>query len=367
MIPFVDGFYDVVCYFYDPIKAPLLREAVLPALRHCAVAHHLERHWLSGPHLRIRLHGTADDTAAAAAHVAAELRTYLATHGSRTIITAEQFTHDCAAAGRAELIAPPYPPLRPDNSVVVEAVDAPAEGVTLRAGLLHAGLPALAQTVRHLGTAGDTPGSRLGVVIAALAAHAAAYPRGVGLAALSYVSHVEEFMLHEDPDGRVRAAFEQRWRRHADSVTATVDTIVGAAPNHPVEQAWLRWSTTVRPTIAALDHTDLPLAGAADLAARARLVGTPELRQRWDFSRRTSFSPFHRELAGLLTDDTPALADMSVHRYLTNVLYQLLAICDVLAAERYLGAYLVSRAVEQITGVSWQQRLAAFRTRPGVA
>ncbi|MEV0993314.1 hypothetical protein AB0J17_41030, partial [Streptomyces sp. NPDC049949] len=60
---------DVVVHHYEPVKAPLLREAVLPLARRAAadgLTVHVERHWLHGPHLRLRLRGRPDAVAGAA-------------------------------------------------------------------------------------------------------------------------------------------------------------------------------------------------------------------------------------------------------------------------------------------------------------
>src|SRR5690606_33285613 len=48
---------DVVCHFFDPDKAPLLRRHFIPLARALSAegyAVHLDRHWLHGPHVLLR-------------------------------------------------------------------------------------------------------------------------------------------------------------------------------------------------------------------------------------------------------------------------------------------------------------------------
>lgn len=112
---------DVVCYYHDPVKAPLLRDAVLPALaeaERAGATGHVERHWLHGPHVRVRLDGPDQ-----AALVASRIRAYLAINPSTVDADHDMLLAQAKQNGIAELVPPPYEPIRPDNTVVVEPTD----------------------------------------------------------------------------------------------------------------------------------------------------------------------------------------------------------------------------------------------------
>ncbi|CAM5243721.1 Putative thiopeptide-lantipeptide biosynthesis related protein OS=Streptomyces glaucescens OX=1907 GN=SGLAU_00740 PE=4 SV=1 [Streptomyces glaucescens] len=109
---------DVVLYDYREDKAPLLRHPVLPLARQATadgLTAHVERHWLHGPHVRIRLSGARGRVDAAAGRAAAALRTWAAGHPSGARVAGAELLARAEAAGRAELIAPPYEPLVPDG------------------------------------------------------------------------------------------------------------------------------------------------------------------------------------------------------------------------------------------------------------
>ncbi|MFE4519885.1 lantibiotic dehydratase C-terminal domain-containing protein [Kitasatospora sp. NPDC056783] len=122
--------WDVVLYHYQPDKARALREAVLPLAGRLAAegsAVHVERHWKFGPHLRLRLRGPEARVAEAACRAAETLRQWADTHPSVADRSDEELLAEAAVAGRAELVAPPYGPLVPDNTVVAAPVDPAAE------------------------------------------------------------------------------------------------------------------------------------------------------------------------------------------------------------------------------------------------
>jgi hypothetical protein len=371
---------DVVAYYRQPLKGPLLREAFLPLADRCAAQDltvHVERHWLHGPHLRLRLRGPADRVALAAEDGTATVRAWVRDHPSVSVLGTDELLAQAAGAGRVELIAPPYDPVMPDNTVRVEPVDlAPLraligpDGVTLRDDLLHLGLPALRAGSGFLSQHGEPgergqPGddgatARIQLTVAALAAHAAAHPGGLVGGHYSYVSHLEDFLVHDDSDGRLRRAFEGHWQ----SASAAVTALVGRCSNGGAtgwERQWAAWSAS------AWSLTEGRLSAGADLAGhpdeyrvRAAATGDTAAAQRWDRDLRTRFSEFHRLLRRSDPDGRMwSRPDYLVHRACTNALYRLLAICDVRPVERYLAAYLVVRAVPVLTGHDWRSELTA--------
>ena len=115
----------VVCYYYEPVKAPLLRACVVPALRAVppGVLAHVERGWLYGPHVRIALDGEPATVTAEAARIRDRVTDHLRENPSTVRPTHADLLRAATAAGRAELVPPPYEPFQPDNTVRIEEPD----------------------------------------------------------------------------------------------------------------------------------------------------------------------------------------------------------------------------------------------------
>ncbi|MFD8147480.1 lantibiotic dehydratase C-terminal domain-containing protein [Streptomyces sp. NPDC059708] len=361
---------DVVAYYHHPDKAPLLRGALLPLAEACTArgtAAHVERHWLHGPHLRLRLQGPARQVEEASESAASALRDWLRDHPSHGDLTEAQLLERAALAGRAELVPPPYGPIEPDNTVRIQAVDRSSvrgllgeDGAALREDLLRAGLGALRAGAGFLGEHGDGERARIRLAVTALAAHAAAHPGGLAGGHWSYVSHLEEFLVHEDPDGRLRERFE----RHGEAAEGAVTALVGRIADGGAlgwERAWADFSAGAWRTARGRLAAGADLHGAAtEYGVRAKATGDAATAERWNHDGRTRYSEFHRLLSrsdphGAMFDDPGYL----VYRACTNALYRLLAVCDVRPLERYLAAYLVVRAVPGLTGSDWRTELAA--------
>ncbi|RSS57935.1 lantibiotic dehydratase C-terminal domain-containing protein, partial [Streptomyces sp. WAC06614] len=358
----------MVAYYHQPVKGPLLRDALLPLADEITAAGltaHVERHWLHGPHLRLRIQGPpgrAGDVAAAADHGAATVRAWLRAHPSTGGPAPEDLLREAERAGRAELIAPPYGPIVEDNTVRVEPVDlAPlrsligTDGTALRTRLLRSGLPALRAGSGFLAAHGDGAAARVEFAVTVLTLHACAHVEGLVGGHWSYVSHLEDFLLYEDPDGRLRTAFETRRARMSDTVAALMTRIVEGRTT-PWEQEWARWSaqawrTTEELLEAGGDLHGLPL----EYRVRAAATGDAGAYVRWNQDIRTEYSEFHRLLRRADPQGSMwSRPDYLIYRACTNALYRLLMICDVQPMERYLAAHLVVGAVPDVTGCDWR-------------
>ncbi|HEY2795928.1 MAG TPA: hypothetical protein VGJ28_26430, partial [Micromonosporaceae bacterium] len=265
--------------------------------------------------------------------------------------------------GLAELLKPPYDPIHPDNTVTQEPADTnriqellgSAALVELRAEGLRLGLPA----VRASLVEGST--GRVRLATTALAAHASRYPPGLGHGYHSYVSHLEDFLLHSDPDGTVRARLDALWQRNTDQATELVERIAGGHPTDRVEAAWQTWTIANRLTVQdAYDRGELTAEPNPRYGERAYELGDRPTIQRYNFAERTRFSEYHSMLWQVDLDDPLIKRPLAVYRFGTNVLYQLLAVCDVTPMERYLAARFVVGATERITGLTWAERLTAM-------
>ncbi|KOX20090.1 hypothetical protein ADK67_31645 [Saccharothrix sp. NRRL B-16348] len=347
---------DVVCYYHDPVKAPLLRDAVLPALAEAEAAGargHVERHWLHGPHLRVRVDGEAG-------LIAERLREYLAAYPSTAGTPHDELLARSHRYGVAELVPPPYEPIHPDNTVVVEPTDySGIRGllgsdvlVDLRARVLRLGVPA----VREVVAVDDaTSTTRVRTALVAMTAHASRYPEGLANGYHSFQSHLEDFLLHSDPDGRLRSRFERVWEGNAEGVTETVLAVAEGRLATP----WTAWTTAARELVeAAYDNGDLPSGYNPGHGERAVELGEQEAIRRWHRDHRVDHSEYHRRLQAVDLEHPRYRRPVTVYRFGTNMLYQLLAVCDVTPVERYLAASLVARAVQRITGVGWSEHIA---------
>ncbi|TQM78715.1 lantibiotic biosynthesis dehydratase-like protein [Saccharothrix saharensis] len=349
---------DVVCYYHDPVKAPLLRDAVLPALaeaERAGATGHVERHWLHGPHVRVRLDGPDE----VAERVAARLRAHLATHPSTVDFGREVLLARARQNGIAELVPPPYEPIHPDNTVVVEPTDLAALRrllrsdvlVDLRARCLRMGVPAVRDAVAVTG-AGP---ARVRLALIAMTAHASRFPAGLVNGYHSFLSHLEGFLLHSDPDGVLRDRFAAVWERNAEQVVETVRGVADGTLTTP----WVAWTDGTRAAIEEVfDRGELPTAYSAHLGERAVELGEEEAIRRWHRDHADRISDYHARLREVDFDHPDYQRPVTVYRFGTNMLYQLLAVCDVTPVERYLAASLVVRAVQRITGIGWDEHVA---------
>lgn len=363
---------DVLCYYHDAIKARLLREAVLPALTAAQAAHpevrgHLERHWLHGPHIRVRLAGRGAEDAAEV--VAERLRGHLSTYPSTVEIPESELRAHAASAGVAELLLPPFEPFHTNNSVRVEPADAARTIELLRSPVIIAlrdeglrlGLPAVREFLAELGEGGDTSQTRVRLTVSAMAVHASRYPNGLRFGYHSFLSHLEDFLLASDPDGKVRDRFERIWAANIEPVTEVVSRVAEGHPTTEFEAAWQTWTIGMR-LAAEKRYERGELTGAPNLAygERAYETGDPAAIRRYNVAEREKFSDYHGQLSTVDMQHPGIERPFVVYRFGVNVLYQLLMICDVTPMERYLAATMVVNAVQRITGTTWSEQLAAM-------
>jgi hypothetical protein len=359
---------DVICYYHDPVKAPLLRHAVLPALaaatRHGATGH-LERHWLHGPHIRIRLDGPRE-----AANAAAQiLRGYLVKHRSTVDIEPAELLAQARKNALAELVLPPYEPLYPNNTVRIEPTNTSRLhsllGSDILIGLRTTGLRLGTDAVREsLQAVEDTSQERVQLAVTAMAVHASRYPPGLVNGYHSFLSHLEDFLLASDPDGQIRARFAAIWDRNSETVIKSVERVATGHPTDRLEAAWQAWTIGMRLAAEqAYDAGDLTSAPNTRYGERAYEMGDLATIQRHNYGERTKFSDYHMQLWEVDLQHPLVERPLTVYRFGTNVLYQLLAICDVTPMERYLAADLMTRATQEITGVKWADHLARMERR----
>ncbi|MFS8097653.1 hypothetical protein LFM09_10990 [Lentzea alba] len=350
---------DVVCYYHDPLKAALLHDGVLPALSTVTAAFpgtvgHVERHWLHGPHLRVSLSSSAP-----ARLLATLLRSYLTTHPSTVELSADAQLAHARSAAVAELLLPPFTPLYPNNSVRIEPTSSPRlpafltpAQVELRAVGLRLGVPALRASL-----------SSSGVVLAltAMAVHASRFPPGLEYGYHSFLSHVEDFLLASDPSGEVRTSLDAVWAKNSDAACALASRVASGHPTDSLEAAWQTWTIAMR--LAAEERYDAGLLDSGlnpRYGERAYEIGDPAAIQRYNYAERPRFSDYHTALWTVDVEQPAVRRPLTVYRFGTNVLYQLLAILDITPMERYAAAHLLAQAAQEVMGVRWSDQFAAM-------
>lgn len=348
---------DVVASYYSPIKAKITAQAA----RLVNGRGHLERHWLRGPHVRLCL-----DDQEALEEILSRLEELISSHPSSVELDESDFLTKSEQLGQAELIPGPYGPLRPDNAVTLEsrqitsltALLGSAEAVECRAELLRDALDLIAVSADWLVSTGNNSANRSQLALTALASHAAAYPvEGINGGYQSFLSHLEDFLTHHDPDGRLRHRFATIWSRHRKSVTTFVRNI----NTNLLAGAWHSWSVRSLQTAgAAYDRGELPALPGPEYAVRAKKLGGDDLAQRWDPSARQDYSEFHTSQRRLDFARLPYEREFVTYRFCTNILYQLLLLLDVTVVERLQACSLLSNAVEEISGITWQERLDSY-------
>lgn len=353
----------VACRYYEPVKAPFIHRVVVPAAQAATaagVAAHLERHWLHGPHVAVELRGSAQQLEDAARLVRQILLDGVRTQPSRHYLSESELLSNSVRNGRVELIPGPYEPIYPDNSIQTSSGDQRGIAELLggqpaldaRNGMLQDALEVISMTT---GSILPTATARVRLTTSVMAAHALHYAPEPATGYVSFLSHLEDFYFRNDANGELRRRFEKVWQSNSHAILDQVQRVISAGVNPPtaaqnqldsVIAAWSSWSgRAVAHARSAYEAGHIPLRPGREYAKRAVALGDPA--SRW--SAESELSEFHRSVVPRF--DVDAVADaFGPYRFVTNVLYQLLLMCDVTPTERYLAAHLVSRAMVRLTG-----------------
>ncbi|MEU1598726.1 hypothetical protein ABZ468_39430 [Streptomyces sp. NPDC005708] len=378
------GDQAVVVSHYDEDKSALLGRCLVPiALRlqagYGTAPCYLERHWFRGPHIRLVVPGSLPG-GVVMEEVVAPIRAYLTRHPSTTPLVTEDYLRLSEELGRAELVRPPYGPLRPDNTVSVEDQAAQAQASTVLIGESGYRLKQLylTQAVRPLEAALAAVGRgahRAVPAFQALVANAARWPVG-GLVTgqLSYRSHLEDFLANDDGDGRIRARFEDQFGRTkakfarvlAEFLENSTDGVYTGAD--PCLRAWTDVFDTVWPRVlAAAERRDFEEDLGPGYLDQAGLFD-PQTERQWRFGSDRPSSEFHAQLGKLnFLDERVNVVPFAAYRFLTNNLTRWLPLLDVPPIERYFLSYAVSELVESHFGTSWRTQFEQIRTHGRLA
>ncbi|MFL5350626.1 MAG: lantibiotic dehydratase C-terminal domain-containing protein [Hyalangium sp.] len=374
-----DRFAVHVVYYQDR-KAALLRECVLPAAielseRPGVQRLYVERHWLHGPQVRICVHAESPSVREQVERdFVPRIRAWLEQHPSTTALDEGRYLALSQTLGTRELVPPPYGPLWKDNTVF-------AGDHAARADLL--GNPrvveatetfygrALRPVLAFLEAAGDNDSARLSYGMHLLTLMAASYPKG-GLfpGHLSLRSHLEDYLFDHDRQGKLRAAFSEKYGRVRPAVLETLrklaaDTSQGRYTGEdPLLQQWSRlfeWGMTEGLELSrARQIVEDPTALMQAAAARVN----EEARKKWEFGDQRDYSEFHTVLRGFnFLEERVDVVEFSAYRWLLNLLYTVLTLLDISPVERWYLNYVISESIEALFGRTWKEHFEKLRKR----
>jgi Lantibiotic biosynthesis dehydratase C-term len=343
------SWHNVSVYYYDDKRRDeLILDCVRPLFARLAPrSSFFIRHWLRGPHLRLRFHTTADDfDRVVVPTVEGQVGSWLAAHPSTAYLdeTALLATHERLAKREHE--PGPLSPLYPDNSIQYLPCDRRIDvlGSEVAAALVedfYAGTTeATFAMLDHIRS--GTSRLNLALDLMWATAHAAgAITQGY----VSYRAHAEARIMCAPDPAALRSFFEQQYRLRAPALVErlqqVLDTLDGAGGDVPFVREWVR---TVHRLYKRAER--LIADGAITLSVPEHGV--------WFFDEVTAHSAFHRALA-----NNPAHLEMMrtstrfhTWRIIVNCCYLHLTRLGIRPFERSLLGFLLSEAVEERFGVS---------------
>ncbi|MFH8385769.1 thiopeptide maturation pyridine synthase [Kitasatospora sp. NPDC018058] len=344
-------------YHHDGDRTDLLLDAVRPFLRAVAPAASrvwFQPHWRRGPHVRIPIQASAEtfDTVVAPA-VVDILGAYLRAHPSTAVLDEQAALEQHRRLARYEREQGPLTPWAANNSVEVEPFDRRLSvlGGQAAADLLadyyvdtNDAVFAVLDRVRG-------GGSRMALAVDLFIAAAHRFLPPVTYGYLSYRGHADAF-LAKHPDG-LRERFDRVYEANAERFRQRVVTITATADYHEV----LPFGSLLDTLLRYRNQAD-ELIRAGELALDTDANGRPE---EWgsSWSAWSERSPFHRTLGGHrgAADQLGGWNTFQQYRVVLNWLYLNMYRIGIGELERNLVCHVVSRAVEDVNGVTAMDRI----------
>ncbi|RSS52880.1 hypothetical protein EF912_19055 [Streptomyces sp. WAC07061] len=335
---------------------PLVREL---RTEHGAPVVYLERGWLHGPHVDVVARpgpfGPLPWKALASRAAAPPA-------GGREPLTERAYLAQARELGRLEQVDPPYLPMAPHGTVrLVPAAQAHPGWPERVRPLRELALSRMTAPVVHcLESLARDPGSALVRMAEAFAALAGAHPYGVPHGTFSFRSHAEAFFHWAGPGKDPRAAFGRR----LDAERAVLRPVVERALTGGESATAAQWRAALSYGCGLFEASAVH--GETTPALLDSLAGAqPDAGP--DAGRATARSAFHTAVADAGVTDTGAPWFLA-YRLVINLFYRQLPLFGVSPMMRYYLCHAVAETVDEITGVTWQERLAARTThRPEAA
>jgi AcrR family transcriptional regulator len=244
-------------YYYEPDKDGLLLDAIRPLLhqlRPVVERAYVVRHWRQGPHLRLHLRTDPHTwTTTVQPQLDQTIGTYLRTHPSTAALDEHSELPIHLLLAEREQENGPLTPWFPDNSVHYQPYDprlhvlGDQDVADLLTDYLAESTELLFDMLEHVRSAADTK-ELLSLSLMLATSHTLAPP--ITHSFVFYRSHAEGFLFQSTDPAAARAAFDQHYRTHrqtlTDRVHAVIDTLEGRGEEQPVPfvRAWAALVTT---------------------------------------------------------------------------------------------------------------------------
>ncbi|MFD0513548.1 hypothetical protein ACFQ0Q_30985 [Streptomyces aureus] len=347
-----------------PVTPAWLARHVVPAARALSErgspAVQLRRGWLHGPHvdiLALAVPGGPDWTEVADLLDAGPLDPPRA-------LTEEAYLEQAREFGRLEAVQPPYLPLHEHGAVSrVSSADTASREPRLdqfRTVVLGALNKPLLRMIDGIAAEPATATVRLAEAFAALVD---THFLGPAYGVFSPRSHVEAFLAWAAPTKDVRPVFQERLAKDAPRLR----TVVEQRLSGEVSAGAAEWRTAFAYSSGALESAvaagtlTLDLLDSVTDGVDRSEMGPPGATRVVPQGDQPD-SDFHRAVgeSGVVADPSRWFA---AFRLLTNLFYEQLPLLTVSPMQRYYMCFAVAETVDDVLGVSWQDRLNDRRNR----
>ncbi len=353
------SWHNIQIYYYDDKhRDDLILDCVRPLLASLAPRpSFFLRHWLRGPHVRLRFHATVDDfERVVVPAVDGQVGGWLTAHPSAVCLDEATLLAKHEWLAKREREPGPLSPFYPDNSIQYLPCDRRIDvlGSEATASLLEEFYVATTDLtfamLDHI--RGGTSRMNLALDLMWATAHSAG---SITPGSVSYRAHVEARIMTSPDPAALRSFFEQQYRLRAPALLArlqqvldTVDGAVGAGGDVPFVREWVH-------TVHQLYKRAQSLITAGDVT-----LSTPEPGV-WFNDEVTAHSDFHRALAGNPAHLERMRTSTRFHtwRVIINCCYLHLTRLGIRPFERSLLGFLVSETVEERFGVSAVEMVTA--------
>jgi hypothetical protein len=348
---------SVNVFHHDSDRTDLLLDAVRPFVT--AVAPSVSRvyyqpHWRRGPHVRIPIQASAETFREVVAPAAAELlEGYLRAHPSTTVLDEQAAHAQHVRLAQQERERGPLTPWAPDNTVETEPYDRRLHvlGGVAAADLLADYYVDTNDVVFDILDWVRGGGSKMALAVDMFIGVANRFLPPVTYGYLSFRGHADAFMA-KMPEG-VRERFDRVYEANADRFRQRVVEITAAADYHDV-----MLFSALPDTLLRYRNQANELMTSGELLLNTDENGDPE---EWGstWSAWSDRSPFHRVLGGHrgAADQLGDWNTFQQYRVVLNWLYLNMYRLGIGELERNLICHVVSRAVEDVHGVTAMERI----------
>ncbi len=342
-------------YYFDENKNDLILDGIRPLFqktRAVSERHFFVRHWLRGPHLRLRFFCTDEQFAQQIRPLLeSEIGAYLRHRPSRTLLEEEKLRPVYERLAAQEQEEGPVWPLYPDNSLQyipydnrLQVLDSPALVSLLEDFYVDTNELAFAMLdyLRQGHTLFSLSFDLMVTVAHTLGMH---LTRGF----ISYRSHAEGFLLSCAQPGSMRAVFERKYSEQSAILTRRLRRLLEALDldedTFPFTLSWSKLMATYWARAEALERNK-------QLGKRLDVTDLPEPNEQ--LRARLVHSDFHSALESDQERKRALYNDswFQCYRLVLNLLYLHLNRLGLRPLDRFLLCHLVANATEQVFDIN---------------